>query len=98
MKVLSIAAALPMLLAGHVAVAQMMVVPTPSIGTTTPLDVTNGGSVGSTGIPLGATEITSAGTSPAPANPTGTIAIPGSGMPCASGSISSQRGAAGIGI
>src|ERR1700746_1854128 len=83
MKLSLIAALLPMVVASHVAVAQSMVIPTPSVSTTSPLDISSGTQVGGTGIPLGATEIISAGTSPAPINPTGTIAIPGSGMPCA---------------
>ena len=83
MKFLTIFAAIVLYLAANAAVAQGMVIPTPSVSTTSPLDATNGGSFGGTGIPLGATEITSAGTSPAPTNPTGTIAILGSGIPCA---------------
>ena len=83
MRFLTIFAAVVLGLAANAAMAQGMVIPMPSVSTTSPLDVTNGTSVGGTGIPLGATEITSAGTSPAPTNPTGTIAIPGSGIPCA---------------
>ena len=78
------AMAIPALLVCSPAVAQMgvTVAPTLSIGTTSPLDMSSGTSVGGTGIPLGSTEINSAGVSPAPLNPTGTIAIPSSGMPC----------------
>jgi hypothetical protein len=80
------AVAIPALLICNAAAAQiggLTVTPTPSIGTTSPLDVTSGTSVGGTGIPMGATEINSAGVSPVPLNPTGTIAIPSSGIPCA---------------
>src|SRR6202162_1516023 len=49
----------------------------PSLGTTSPLGIRRGGSVGAAGIPMDATEITSLGVSPAPTGSvTGTIAIP----------------------
>ena len=53
----------------------------PTVGVTSPLGISPGGSVGATGIPLGATELTSPGLSPAPTGSvTGTIAIPTSGQ------------------
>src|SRR6266576_6706938 len=53
---------------------------TPSLGATSPLGIGTNGSVGTTGIPMGAPEITSPGVSPAPTGGvTGTIAIPTSG-------------------
>src|SRR6202048_2251969 len=48
----------------------------PSLGTTSPLGISPGGSVGPAGIPLDSTEITSLGVSPEPTGSvTGTIAI-----------------------
>jgi hypothetical protein len=93
MRLRLIAAALPMLLACNAAAAQVsaMVTPTPAIGATSPLGSMSGSSVSPTGIPLGATEITSAGTSPVPSNPTGTIAMPSSAAACSTlGTSSSQ--------
>src|SRR5215831_18725994 len=83
-RVLLMAAALATLLGCNVAVAQVVsiVVPTPTIDATSPLSSVSGSPIGPTGIPLGATEITSAGTSPLPSNLTGTITIPGSGTAC----------------
>src|SRR6266851_4469038 len=47
---------------------------TPSLGATSPLGIGTNGSVGTTGLPMGATEINSAGVSPAPTGSvTGTI-------------------------
>src|SRR5579863_9532019 len=62
----------------NVAMAQVdeTVTPTPTIGATSPLGMTIGSASSPTGIPLGATEITSAGVSPAPVGLAGTIAIP----------------------
>ena len=94
MRFSPIAAALPALLVGNVALAQVsgMVVPTPTIGATSPLgSASAGSSISPTGIPLGSTEIMSAGTSPVPPNPTGTIAVPSGGLPCSTlGTSSSQ--------
>jgi hypothetical protein len=68
------------------AVAQMseMASPTPTISATSPLGVGMGSGVSQTGIPLGSTEITSAGVSPAPTGLPGTITIPtaSSGTAC----------------
>lgn len=94
MRLSLIVAALPALLACNVAVAQvggMALVPTPTVGATSPLGGEFGSPIAPTGIPLGATEITSPGTSPLPSNPTGTIAMPSSsGTPCSTlGSSSS---------
>jgi hypothetical protein len=89
-----IAAALPALFVGNVALAQMngMVVPTPGIGATSPLgSASSSSSVSPTGIPFGSTEITSAGVSPLPPNPTGSLAVPSGGTPCSTlGASSSQ--------
>src|SRR6516164_6114087 len=85
--------ALTALLLCKTAVAQVggTVEPTPMIGATSPLSSVSGQPIGPTGIPLGATEITSAGTSPLPPNPTGTIAMPGATTTCSTlGSGSSQ--------
>jgi hypothetical protein len=89
-----IAAVLPALLAGNAALAQMngMVVPTPAIGATSPLGgASTGSSVSPTGIPFGSTEINSAGLSPLPPNPTGTIAVPSGGVPCSTVGTSSSQ-------
>ena len=51
------------------------------IGPTSPLGI-DSSSVGGTGIPLGATEIPSAGVSPLATYSTGTTALPGSGTTC----------------
>src|SRR3979490_1844952 len=52
----------------------------PSLGATSPLGMGANGSVGTTGIPLGSTEVTSLGVSPAPTGGvTGTITIPTTG-------------------
>src|SRR5438309_5752916 len=58
----------------------------PSLGATSPLGMGASGSVGRTGIPLGSTEVTSLGVSPAPTGGvTGTIAIPTTGAITSSG-------------
>ena len=58
----------------------------PSLGATSPLGMGASGSVGTTGIPLGSTEVTSLGVSPAPTGGvTGTIAIPTTGAITSSG-------------
>src|SRR6266404_295102 len=58
----------------------------PSLGATSPLGMGSSGSVGTTGIPLGATEVTSLGASPAPTGGvTGTITIPTTGAITSSG-------------
>ena len=79
-KFLLVVAALPALLFCNVAAAQIedTVAPTPTIGATTPLGMAMGssGTPTGTGIPLGSTEITSAGVSPAPTGVTDTITIP----------------------
>jgi hypothetical protein len=66
-----------------------MSVPTPGIAATSPLGMSGGlqpgASVGPTGIPLGATELTSPGISPMLTDPTGTMA---SGTTCSDGSAS----------
>src|SRR3984957_12782470 len=65
----------------------------PTVGVTSPLGFSPGGSVGATGIPLGATELTSPGLSPAPTGSvTGTIAIPTSGAITTSGTTCSTGG------
>src|ERR1700687_482367 len=65
----------------------------PSLGTTSPLGISPGGSVGAAGIPMDATEITSLGVSPAPTGSvTGTIAIPTSGAITTSGTTCSTGG------
>src|ERR1700731_4254192 len=65
----------------------------PTVGVTSPLGISTGGSVGATGIPLGATELTSPGLSPAPTGSvTGTIAIPTSGAITTSGTTCSTGG------
>src|SRR5258708_33734871 len=65
----------------------------PSLGTTSPLGISPGGSVGATGIPLDATELPSPGVSPAPTGSvTGTIAIPTSGAITTSGTTCSTGG------
>src|SRR6267154_2602170 len=58
----------------------------PSLGATSPLGMGANGSVGTTGIPLGSTEVTSLGVSPAPTGGvTGTITIPTTGAITSSG-------------
>src|SRR4051794_39718593 len=58
----------------------------PSLGATSPLGMVASGSVGTTGIPLGSTEVTSLGVSPTPTGGvTGTIAIPTTGAITSSG-------------
>jgi hypothetical protein len=64
------------------------------IGPTSPLGFDSSSSAGGTGIPLGATEILSAGVSPLATYSTGTIALPGSGTTCAT-SGTSQSGLTG---
>src|SRR3979490_3320273 len=63
----------------------------PSLGITSPLGIGSNGSVGTTGIPLGSTEVTSLGVSPAPTGGvTGTIAITSSGTTCSTVGTSSS--------
>jgi hypothetical protein len=66
------------------------VTPTPTIGVTSPLGMGFGSAGSPTGIPLGSTEITSAGVSPAPTGLAGTISIPttSSGTACSTVAIS----------
>ena len=78
-----IAAMFPALFACSSAIAQVGAMPTtPTLGATSPLGSTM--SVEPAGIPLGSTEITSAGLSPAPNGVTGTISVPStaSGTAC----------------
>src|SRR3977135_3653129 len=68
----------------------------PSLGATSPLGMGANGSVGTTGIPLGSTEVTSLGVSPAPTGGvTGTITIPTTGAitssGCSTGGMSRSR-------
>src|SRR6476619_2524520 len=79
------AAMIPALFAANSAVAQVgTVATTPTLNATSPLGAAPGASVEPTGIPLGSTELTSPGLSPAPTGVTGTIAIPStsSGSAC----------------
>src|SRR5258705_8056720 len=65
----------------------------PSLSATSPLGIGANGSVGLTGLPMGATEINSAGVSPAPTGSvTGTIAIPTSGSITTGGTACSTGG------
>jgi hypothetical protein len=65
----------------------------PSLGTTSPLGISAGGSVGPAGIPMGSTEISSPGVSPAPTGSvTGTIGLPTSGVITTSGTTCSIAG------
>src|ERR1700730_15897916 len=80
-----IAAVLPALIvcnAAAMAKVSGMASPTPSMGATSPLDITSGSTVSPTGIPFGSTEIASPGVSPMPTYSTGTIAMPNSGTTC----------------
>jgi hypothetical protein len=61
------------LLCGQAIAQQAAVMPTPSLSATSPLGMVPGAPVGGTGIPFGATEITSPGVSPAPLPSTGII-------------------------
>src|ERR1700675_212095 len=71
----------------------------PSLGVTSPLGMGSNGSVGTTGIPLGATEVTSLGVSPAPTGGvTGTIAMPTSGAITSSGTTCSTVGTSSSGM
>src|SRR5258708_32183021 len=90
MKMSAIAALLPLLtawclLCADPAFAQVEdpldpLTAVPSLGITSPLGIGSNGSVGTTGIPLGSTEVTSLGVSPAPTGGvTGTIAMPTNG-------------------
>jgi hypothetical protein len=74
----AIAAVFSALIVCHAAMAQVddSVMPTPTIGATSPLGMTIGSTSSPTGIPLGSTEISSAGVSPAPTGLAGTISIP----------------------
>ena len=83
MKLSLIAAVLPALFVCNIAVAQVDgqldgtdTTPTPTVGATSPLGIATGSTGSPTGIPLGATEITSPGVSPVPTGVTGTITIP----------------------
>src|SRR5258708_13851911 len=65
----------------------------PSLGATSPLGIGTNGAVGTTGLPMGATEINSAGVSPAATGSvTGTIALPTSGAITSSGTTCSTGG------
>jgi hypothetical protein len=92
-----IAALFPAVFAGNIAMAQVQVdetvMPTPMIGATSPLGITMGSASSPTGIPLGATEITSAGVSPAPTGLAGTITIPttSSGTACSTVATSASE-------
>src|ERR1700754_1267004 len=80
-----IAAVLAALFVCNTAMAQVsgMAIPTPTVGSTSPLGIAATGSpVSPTGIPLGSTEIVSPGVSPAPGDATGTISMPGSSTLC----------------
>jgi hypothetical protein len=71
----------------------------PSLGITSPLGIGSNGSVGTTGIPLGSTEVTSLGVSPAPTGGvTGTIAMPTSGAITSSGTTCSTVGTSSSGM
>ena len=59
------------LLCGPAFAQQAAVMPTPSLSATSPLGMVPGAPVGGTGIPFGATEITSPGVSPTPLPSTG---------------------------
>jgi hypothetical protein len=61
------------LLCGHAFAQQAAVMPTPSLSATSPLGMVPSAPVGGTGIPFGATEITSPGVSPASLPSTGII-------------------------
>jgi hypothetical protein len=61
------------LLCGQAFAQQAAVMPTPSLSATSPLGMVPSAPVGGTGIPFGATEITSPGVSPAPLPSTGII-------------------------
>src|ERR1700722_17548403 len=73
-----IAAVFPTLFVCNAAMAQVddSVMPTLTIGATSPLGIGIGSTSSPTGIPLGSTEISSAGVSPAPTGLAGTISIP----------------------
>jgi hypothetical protein len=98
--ILIVATAWSLLFAGPVfAQIQDPLMATPSLGATSPLGMGPGGSVGGTGIPLGATEITSPGVSPAPTvGVTGTIAMPSSGAITTGGTSCSTIGASPSGM
>lgn len=83
-RVLLIAAVIPVLFVSNIALAQVsgMATPTPTIGATSPLGIGTGSTVSPTGIPLGSTELASPGISPAPAFSTGTTAMPSNGTTC----------------
>jgi hypothetical protein len=61
------------LLCSHALAQQAAVMPTPSLSATSPLGMVPSAPVGGTGIPFGATEITSPGVSPAPLPSTGIV-------------------------
>jgi hypothetical protein len=73
MKGFLIITAASALLCGQAFAQQAQVMPTPSLAATTPLGMVPSAPVGGTGIPLGATEIASAGVSPTPTVATGTF-------------------------
>jgi hypothetical protein len=97
-RLLLILAVPAVLCCGSPASAQLDYVPevndmsTAPIGATSPLGI-DSSSIGGTGIPLGATEIKSAGLSPLATYSTGTIALPGSGTTCATSGMSQPGGA-----
>jgi hypothetical protein len=84
-RFVSTAVVLAALFSCNVALAQAdipfdgTVTPTPTMGATSPLGITSGSGASPAGIPLGSTEITSAGLSPVPTGVTGTITIPNPG-------------------
>jgi len=92
-RLLLIAAVPAVLFCSSPASAQLDYVPevndmsTVPIGATSPLGIASS-SIGGTGIPLGATEIKSAGVSPLATYSTGTIALPGYGTTCATSGMS----------
>lgn len=69
---------------------------TSPIGPTSPLGIDSTSSVGAAGIPLGATEIRSAGLSPLAAYSSGTIALPGSNPTCATSGASNNYDGGGM--
>src|SRR6202051_1762309 len=84
-RFVSTAVVLAALFSCNVALAQAdipfdgTVTPTPTMGATSPLGITSGSGASPAGIPLGSTEITSAGLSPVPTGVTGTITLPNPG-------------------
>jgi hypothetical protein len=82
--IVAVIAALVVCTAAATAQVSEMASPTPTIDATSPLGLGAGSGVSQTGIPLGSTEITSTGVSPAPFGLAGTITIPttSSGTAC----------------